>query len=71
MHVVREDKLFLQTKQKMSSDFGPEIMLKSCQTLAHLSLLQVVKDVLRILWTHVTVLRVLRVDVKLLRNLDK
>lgn len=46
-------------------------MLKSCQALAHLSLLKVVKDVLRILWTHVTVLRVLRVDVKLLWNLDK
>lgn len=37
--------------------------------LAHLSLFEVVKDVLCILRTHVTVLRVLRVDVKLLWDL--
>lgn len=46
-------------------------MFKSCRSLAHLSLFKVVKDVLCILWTHVAVLRVLWVDVKLLWDLYK
>lgn len=38
---------------------------------AHLSLFQVVEDLLGVLGTHVAVLRVLRVDVKLLWDLKK
>lgn len=60
--------LFKSNKNAFNS-FWNSVM--QCFGLAHLSLFEVVKDVLCILRTHVTVLGVLRVNVKLLWDLKK